>query len=175
MLGLAIRRHCAPVLGLEPHVDPDTYLGRRQALGHEEVARRMLGAAGIETLLVDTGFLPGEICSPGEVAALAGADTRAHEIARLEAIAQDLLATGVDADDLVTAVGQRLVESGAVGAKSIAAYRVGLDLPGDRPRDIDVRAAVQSLRPDDTGAFPIADRTVIMALAWTAIDARLPL
>ena len=28
MLGLAIRRHCAPLLGLEPHPDPDTYLGR---------------------------------------------------------------------------------------------------------------------------------------------------
>ena len=70
MLGLAIRRHCAPLLGLEPHTDADTYLMRRQALGHEEVARRMLVAAGVDTFLVDSGFLPGETCAPAEVAAL---------------------------------------------------------------------------------------------------------
>ena len=81
MLGVAVLRHCAPLLGLEPHADADTYLGRRQALGHDEVARRLLGAAGIDTLLVDTGFLPGDICSPAEVAALAGPEVRSHEIA----------------------------------------------------------------------------------------------
>ena len=105
MLGVAIRRHCAPLLGLEPHIDADTYLARRLAIGHEEVARRMLGAAEIDTLLVDTGFLPDDICSPAEVAALAGSTTRSHEIARLETIAQDLLASGTAIGDLLSAVG----------------------------------------------------------------------
>ena len=147
MLGVAILRHCAPLLGLEPHADADTYLGRRQALGHDEVARRLLGAAGIDTLLVDTGFLPDDICSPAEVAALAGPDTRSHEIARLETIAQDLLASGTEPRELLAAVGQRLAESEAVGAKSIAAYRCGLDLLGERPRDIDVGAALHESAP----------------------------
>ena len=57
MLGLAIRRHCAPLLGLEPHADADTYLGRRQALGHDEVARRMLGAADIGTLILLVAYV----------------------------------------------------------------------------------------------------------------------
>ena len=175
MLGVAIRRHCAPLLGLEPHTDADTYLMRRQVLGHEEVARRMLAAAGIDTLLVDTGFLPGEICTPAEVAALAGPGVRSHEILRLETTAQDLLAAGTPIGELLTAVGQRLTESEAVGAKSIAAYRCGLDLPGERPRELDVMVALNALRPDDSGAYRIADPTVIAALAWTAIDARLPL
>jgi uncharacterized protein len=175
MLGVAIRRHCAPLLGLEPHTDADTYLGRRQALGHDEVARRMLGAAGIDTVLVDTGFVPDDICSPAEVAALAGPDTRFHEIARLETTAQDLLASGTEPANLVDAVGQRLIESEAVGAKSIAAYRCGLDLPGERPREDDVRTALDELRPDASGRYRITDRTVVGALAWTAIEAGLPL
>ena len=175
MLGVAILRHCAPLLGLEPHTDADTYLGRRQALGHDEVARRMLGAAGIDTLLVDTGFLPDDICSPAEVAALAGPDTRSHEIARLETIAQDLLATGTEPRDFRTAVTQRLAESEAVGAKSIAAYRCGLDLLDERPRDVDVVVALHESRPKDGVSWRITDRTVISSLAWTAIDAGLPL
>jgi uncharacterized protein len=175
MLGVAIRRHCAPLLGLEPHVDADTYVARRLAMGHEEVARTMLGAADIDTLLVDTGFLPDDICSPAEVAALAGSATRSHEIARLETIAQDLLASGTPVGELLTTVGQRLTESEAVGAKSIAAYRCGLELPGTRPRDLDVLVALNDLRPDDAGGYRINDRTVIAALAWTAIEARLPL
>jgi hypothetical protein len=175
MLGAAVLRHCAPLLGLEPHTDADTYLGRRHTLGHGQVAQRLLEAAGIDILLVDTGFQPDEICSPAEVAALAGTGTRAYEIARLETVAQDLLASGIEIGDLMTGVGRHLVESEAVGAKSIAAYRCGLDLSGSRPRDGDVREALGALRPDDSGTYRITDRTVITALAWTAIEAGLPL
>jgi len=161
MLGLAIRRHCAPLLGLEPHTDADTYVMRRQALGHQEVARRMLVAAGIDTFLVDTGFLPGEICTPAEVAVLADPGARSHEVLRLETTAQDLLAGGTPVGELMTAVGHRLAESEAVAAKSIAAYRCGLDLPGERPRELDVLVALNDLRPDDSGAYRIGDPTVI--------------
>ena len=43
MLGLAIRRWCAPVLDLEPHASPEAYLARRAALGIGEVNRRLVG------------------------------------------------------------------------------------------------------------------------------------
>jgi predicted TIM-barrel fold metal-dependent hydrolase len=175
MLGLAIRRHCAPLLGLEPHADADTYLGRRRALGHDEVARRLLGAAGIDTVLVDTGFLSDDICSPAEVAALAGPSARSHEILRVETMAQDLLAAGTDPRELLGAVKHRLSESGAVGAKSIAAYRCGLDLLPQCPRDDDVAEALHHAPPPDGQAWRITDRTVVSALAWTAIEAGLPL
>jgi predicted TIM-barrel fold metal-dependent hydrolase len=175
MLGLAVRRHCPPLLGLEPHADPDTYLGRRQALGHEEVARRMLSASGIDTLLVDTGFQPDDICTPAEVAALAGPTTRAHEIVRLETAAEELLAAGADLKELRGAVRQRLAESEAVGAKSIAAYRCGLELLDERPDDVAVAIALDKQRPPDGEPWRITDRTVVSALAWTAIDAGLPL
>ena len=38
MLGLAVRRWCAPVLGLEPHASAEDYLTRRQQLGAGEPA-----------------------------------------------------------------------------------------------------------------------------------------
>ncbi|MGS2646521.1 amidohydrolase [Streptosporangium sp. G12] len=51
--GAAVRRWCAPVLGLAPHVPPAVYLARRAELGATEVNRRLLGAAGISTFLFD--------------------------------------------------------------------------------------------------------------------------
>src|ERR1700761_785820 len=81
-LGLALRRWCPPVLGLDPHAGPDEYLAARAGLGHEEVARRFLRAAGLDVLYVDTGFEPEPLTSPAELAALAGAEAR--EVVRLE-------------------------------------------------------------------------------------------
>ncbi|MGW4799488.1 amidohydrolase, partial [Nonomuraea sp. NPDC004297] len=46
-LGLAVLRHCAPVLGLEPFCTPEEYLARRAKLGAAEVNRLLLGAAGL--------------------------------------------------------------------------------------------------------------------------------
>ena len=51
--GAAVRRWCAPVLDLAPHVPPAVYLARRMELGAAEVNRRLLGAAGIATFLFD--------------------------------------------------------------------------------------------------------------------------
>ncbi len=135
----------------------------------------MLTAAGIDTLLVDTGFLPDDICSPAEVAALAGPTTRSHEILRLETTAQELLAGGTEPHELRDAVKHRLAESEAVGAKSIAAYRCGLDLLDERPQDVVVAAALHRQRPERGEPWRITDPAVVSALAWTAIEAGLPL
>src|SRR5690242_14998322 len=48
-LGFAIRRWCAPVLGLAAHAAPDDYLARRAVLGPADVNRRLLTAAGVAT------------------------------------------------------------------------------------------------------------------------------
>ena len=161
MLGLAIRRHCAPLLGLEPHVDADTYLGRRRALGHDEVARRMLGAAGIDTLLVDTGFLPDDICSPAEVAALAGPAPARTRSLRLETIAQDLLASGTA---IARPADRRRAAARGVRGGRRQEHR-GLPLRPRPPRRAAARPRRRSspcgeLRPDDAGAYRITDRTV---------------
>src|SRR4051794_14530947 len=140
-IGFALRRWCAPLLDLERHAPIDAYLARRAELGAADVNRRLMAATGIDTFLVDTGYLPELITSPEELAALAGGTAR--EVVRLEAVAEEVLAGGCTAGGFADAFRERLAERGAdaVGVKSIAAYRVGLALDGARPTDGEVAAA----------------------------------
>jgi predicted TIM-barrel fold metal-dependent hydrolase len=75
--------------------------------------------------------------------------------------------------------GERLAEaltsSDAVGAKSIAAYRVGLDLPGVKPSQDELVAALRDVEPERDGRFRIAHPVVNGFLAWTAVEVGLPL
>jgi uncharacterized protein len=173
MLGLAVRRWCAPVLGLEPHADPECYLRRRQELGPDEVNRRFLEAAGVGDFVVDTGLAPGSICAPEQLAAYG--DGRAHEVVRLEALAEALLADGVAAEDFAGKLTEGLSAKPVVGAKSIAAYRVGLSLPARKPSAERLTEALGHVQPGEGGRYRLADPIVSAWLAWTAIEAGLPL
>ncbi|MGI9157246.1 MAG: amidohydrolase family protein [Marmoricola sp.] len=166
MLGLAIRRWCAPVLDLEPLAPADDYLARRRQLGATEVNRRLVAAAGIGEFLVDTGLNPGRLCTPGDLAAMSGGAGR--EIIRLEWVAEQVLQAGTS--DFAGEVVQRLQGSGAVGAKSIAAYRVGLELPGTKPTTDELVRAVAAVDPSR-----LVDPTVSGWLAWTAVELAMPL
>jgi uncharacterized protein len=172
-LGWAIRRHCAPLLDLEPLAPAETYLIRRSELGGAEASRRLMAATGIGTLLVDTGLgslLPGTELTPmTELAALCGGTAR--EVVRLERLAEDVLAAG--GSDFGGEVEERLGTaraSGAVGAKSIAAYRVGLELPATKPTADELRRALAGV---DTER--VADPTVSAWLAHTAVELGMPL
>jgi len=88
-IGFAIRRWCAPVLGLEPHASADEYWQHRCALGEEEVNRRLLEASGTATYLVETGYLGDAVLTPEAHADIARADAR--EVVRLETVAEGLL------------------------------------------------------------------------------------
>jgi predicted TIM-barrel fold metal-dependent hydrolase len=96
-------------------------------------------------------------------------------VVRLEAVGAEVLASGAAPGDFGEQVEQRLRDSGAVGAKSIAAYRVGLRLPPRRPSDDELVAALSDVRPDATGGYRLAQPTVNAWLAWTAIEVGLPL
>lgn len=173
MLGAAIKRWCAPVLDLEPFADPDTYLERRGALGADEVNARFLRASGVTDFVIDTGFEPGMLTTPEQTAAYA--DARGHEIVRLEYVAESVLADGLRGGDFAAELRRRITDSGAVGAKSIAAYRVGLELPGRQPTDAELADALATLEPDRGGHFRIAHPVVNAWLAYEAVDAGLPL
>src|SRR5664280_1692593 len=125
-VGLAIRRHCAPLLDLPPHAPAEEYLDRRLALGTGEVTRRMLAGLGTARFCVDTGFRPQGLTTPAELARLAGG--LAHEVIRLESVAESVASDGVDASGFAAAFAtalQAAVAAGrAVAVKSIAAYRV---------------------------------------------------
>jgi predicted TIM-barrel fold metal-dependent hydrolase len=173
MLGLAIRRWCAPVLGLEPGAAAESYLRQRQSLGAAEVNRRLVGAAGIEVFLVDTGLWSDRLSSPEQlVGAPAGS---AHEILRLESVAEDLLTDGVGPAGFAEAFAQRLQAAAPVGAKSIAAYRTGLELVDAKPSADELVSALEGVVPDSGGRIRLADPVVHAWLAWTAIELGLPL
>src|SRR3954454_9374699 len=85
-VGLAVLAHCAPVLDLDPGVDPDTYLQARADLGTDEVNRRLVQGAGLGALLVDTGHRPGEVVEPSVMARIAARP--AYPVSRIERIAE---------------------------------------------------------------------------------------
>jgi predicted TIM-barrel fold metal-dependent hydrolase len=171
MLGLAVRRWCAPVLDLPAHASPEEYLDRRQEVGADEVNRRFVAAAGIAEFLVDTGLNPSALCTPADLAAMSGGT--AHEVLRLEALAEEVLDAGVA--DFASEVEARLTATGPVAAKSIAAYRTGLRLPARRPTPDELVAALGDVRRGASGAYRIVNPVVHGWLAWTAVEAGLPL
>jgi uncharacterized protein len=172
--GFAFRRLCPPVLGLPPHTELADYVTRRAELGATEVSKRFLTAAGMSVLCVDTGFTPEPLTSPAELGGLAGAT--AHEIVRLERVAEDVAAAGIGADGFADAVRSALVTrtASAVGVKSIAAYRTGLDLSPERPSEAEVTAAAGRWLAARTGPPRIADQTLQRFLIWCGVDLGLP-
>ena len=96
-----MRAHCAPLLGLPGHVDPQRYWERRSGVSEPDLARVFLPAAGVSDWLVDTG-LPGDIAGLAEMAEASGA--RAHEIVRLEQVAEQAAAAPGDYADAFRAI-----------------------------------------------------------------------
>ncbi|KPI27641.1 amidohydrolase family protein [Streptomyces sp. NPDC048253] len=176
--GVAVRRHCAPLLDLERHAPADVYLARRAELGPREVNRRFLAAARTGVFCVDTGFAPHRITTPAELAAAAGAGgpAVAHEVVRLESLAEAVATRGVEADGYADAFRAAALDAvrrpGVVAVKSVAAYRTGFDLDPARPPDAEVtRAARRWL----AGGGRLADPVLVRHLLWTAVDLGLPL
>ncbi|SMC85312.1 amidohydrolase family protein [Kibdelosporangium aridum] len=170
-VGLAIRRWCAPVLDLPEHAPAADYVARRGELGFAEVDARFMAAAGLSGLCVDTGYVPEPISSPADLASLTGA--AAHEIVRLEQVAEELYGQ-IDAIGFAHAFQSALEQrtEHAVGMKSIAAYRVGLDLDPARPSADSVADAVWRWF---SGERRLADPVLQRFLIWCAVDRGLPI
>jgi predicted TIM-barrel fold metal-dependent hydrolase len=176
-VGFAIRRWCAPVIGLEPHASPEDYLAQRARLGVGDVNRRLLGGAGVATFLVDTGYQAGDVLGPDEMGEAAGA--AAAEVVRLEAVAERVALSGTGADGFEAAYAEALhaATAGAAGLKSIIAYRYGLDFAAERPPSRKVRvAAGRWLRQiDGTGTTRLDDPVLLGHVLWAGVDRGLPL
>jgi predicted TIM-barrel fold metal-dependent hydrolase len=176
-VGLAIRMHCAPVLDLDPGIDADSYLARRAELGADEVNRRLLGAAGTQTLLVDTGHNPGMVASPAEMAELAGC--AAEPVARIERIAEESAAMASGPAQWLAAVGPAL-ESAAresAGFKTVVAYRggFGLDPAPAGERELVAAADAWFAQGAVRLSSPALLRHVLHLAADAAADARIPI
>ncbi|MBT0769101.1 hypothetical protein KIH74_09235 [Kineosporia sp. J2-2] len=168
-LGFAVRNWCAPVLGLPSFASAGSYVARRAELGAAEVNRRFLRAAGASDLLVDVGY-QGDRLIPDAALAEAGGFT-VHTLMRLEAAAERWVtsdAVGVDGLDAVL----RESALGAVGFKSVAAYRGGLRLPAEPPAPEAVEAALLHWRDEQrTRDTPprLTDQVIVRHLIWWAL------
>jgi uncharacterized protein len=176
-LGFAVRRWCAPVLGLEPSVPAGSYLQRRAELGPGEVNRRFLRAAAVEAWLVDTGYQAADLLTPAQLAQVTGVP--AHEIVRLEGVAEQVARGGPDAAGYAAAVEEAIgARAGsAVAFKSVAAYRCGLSFKAVPPAPGEVRDAagrwLRALEADP--AARLADPVLIRHVIWAGVGTGLPL
>lgn len=124
---------------------------------------------GVILMLMDTGFGGLDL---KEFATASGRPVR--EVVRIESVAERLLARDRSAtrtlDRFADAFQDRLVqglEDGAVGLKSVAAYRTGLALP--RPRTAEVRQAFTGR--DRAGQARRLDNPSLVAfLLWRAAE-----
>lgn len=168
-IGFALRAHCAPLLGLPRHAEPQQYWDRRSTLTEPELARMFLPAAGVGDWLVDTG-LNARVADVAAVADLSGG--RAWEVVRLEEVAEQ---AGHAAGDYAAAFREILHTrmQHAVATKSILAYRGGFDGDLSEPAAADVAAAAAAWR--DRGARRLTDRTLLRFGLHQALQVGKPL
>ena len=154
-LGFAVRNHCAALLGLPRHVDPQAYWEHRSRLDEAELARLFLPAAGVTDWLVDTG-IGADVASVGDLARLSGG--RAHEVVRLEQVAEQAARAHGD----YAAAFEEILRgraANAVGTKSILAYRGGFD--GDLTEPSAAQVAVAASRWREAGGARLSDRVLL--------------
>ncbi|OBB96353.1 amidohydrolase family protein [Mycobacterium sp. 852002-40037_SCH5390672] len=169
-LGFAVRAHCAPVLGLPKHAGPQDYWERRGQFNEDELARLFLTAAGVSDWLVDTGIGGGGIAGVADMGRLSGAHAR--EVVRLEEVAEQAAqAPG----DYATAFAEILHRrsGGAVGTKSILAYRGGFDGDLSEPSTAEVAEAASRWR--ERGGARLRDRVLLRFGLYQALRLGKPL
>lgn len=154
-LGFAVRAHCAPLLGLPKHADPQKYWQRRSRLTETELARTFLRAAGVSDWLVDIGYAEG-VAGVAQVAELSA--NRAHEVVRLEQVAEQAAHAAGDYASAFQEILHRRAAT-AVGTKSILAYRGGFD--GDLTEPSAAEVAMAAARWRDSGGTRLADRVLL--------------
>ena len=164
-LGIAIRSLCAPLLDLDPHAPITEYMDRRSALGELTVARRMLAAAGLSDILIDTGHLSDQVLTPDGMKKAGRFKT--HEIVRIEAVAEEVFASaGVEGfvDEFPRRLSARARE--AVGLKSIIAYRAGFDLDPGRPSPRTTSEALAGWSPGGR----MEDAVLLRHCLWVGVE-----
>lgn len=107
-----------------------------QSLDYDTYCRKLFSSRGYESLFADTGFSPSPGMSPTVLASTTG--TSVYPILRLEQVAQELRTPGKSfeawLEEFLHRVGSAR-EDGYIGAKSIAAYRIGLGVHEVSPDD----------------------------------------
>jgi len=171
-LGLSMRRFCAPVLDLEPLASPEAYIARRQELGAAEVNRRLLRAARLSRLLIDSGHRSDSLLDVEAMAEAAATPTR--EVVRIEAVMEEAARQAGSAGELLDRFRESLLarSAEAVGLKSIVAYRVTFDIDQTRPAHQEVADAAGAwlARNERQGWGRLEDAPLIRHGLFLALD-----
>lgn len=174
-LGTALRRWCAPVLGLPPHCSPEDYARGRAELGREASAH-LMRAARLEVVMVDAAH-GAKLSGVDETGELAGA--RAREVACLEGVVEQLVEEGVPAADYPERFAEALHKAARWAVALKGPHPGGPVVAGVPPREEEVAEAARRLlregwragRPLD----PVLARHALWAAAELAEGGRLPL
>ncbi|MFG2141938.1 amidohydrolase [Streptomyces sp. NPDC048650] len=166
--GLAVRRWCPPLLGLEPHCPPARYLARRRELGAFRAGRLLLRGAGIATFLLEAGT-PSDLTSAAELGAAAGA--RAHEVVRLEALAEQVADTSGSVDSFLGYTAEALYAA-AQHATAFASGAAHCD--GRAPEAGEVRRAADRWLRGRRPGERLVEPTLVRHLLWSAMATGLP-
>ena len=168
-LGFAVRAHCAPLLGLRQHAEPEEYWERRCQHTEAGLARIFLRAAGVTDWLIDTGYADGvaEVAQVAEVSA-----NRAHEVVRLEQVAEEAADSPGDYASTFEQILRQRMRT-AVATKSVLAYRGGFDGDLTEPSAAEVAAAAARWRDD--GGRRLTDRVLLRFGLYEALRMGEPL
>ncbi|HEX5565433.1 MAG TPA: amidohydrolase [Streptomyces sp.] len=143
-LGLAVRRWCPPLLGLEPHCTPVRYLARRRELGAYAAGRALLRGSGIGTFVVtdEPGTGPHPASGTGTTTGPAAVDATTGP-AELAAVANRpvhgtvcldrLAARAAAGSDTVAAFVSRIAEALHAAARTAVAFASGSGFHEDSP------------------------------------------
>jgi uncharacterized protein len=161
-------------IAAEVHCDPSeaAILGRRNAADPTSYARQLLGRTATEVMLVDQGFASDDSFTLEEQQQATGIPQR--EIIRLETLAERLMKDASEPREWFAAVRgalQAAVQRGAVGVKTICAYRASLGL---QPVDADALGAAFSalrLRVERGQPVRLAGNALCHALLFEAAQA----
>jgi uncharacterized protein len=158
-------RELANVLGTTPSEEALATARRSDFAGHVE---RLLGNCRLEAMFVDDGFRPAGAISLAEHASLVGCPVR--RIVRIETEAEAASAGGPPLAECRARFQQAIADAlaeGAIGLKTIAAYRCGLDLPTPSPGAAD--GAYDTWRR--SGSSRLRDATLVSLFMADALDA----
>ena len=158
-------RDLGDVLGIEPSEEALADARRSDFTGH---VARLLDDCRLEAMFVDDGFRPAGAISLTEHAALVGCPVR--RIVRIETEAEAASVGGPTLAECRARLQQAITDAladGAIGLKTIAAYRCGLDLPTPSPN--------AAARAYDTwqlsGSTRLQDATLVSLFLADALEA----
>lgn len=146
-VGFALVRYCSPLLFGE-RCRISEYMSKRLMMDERTIDRLLLSASGVRSWIIDPGWNANDLVSLDEFASLSSGIV--HRLVRLESVAEWAIAACEDVRGFVPTFRSELAKQsqGAVGFKTICAYRCGFDIDWREPDENQVTAAVAALSPD---------------------------